>query len=99
MSSACEPPSDIDAVVDSLLIRLSVEQQVALLAGEAFWRTGGDRSVGLRPMVLSDGPVGVRGTRWDHRAGGVRRSRRAIGRRPAPDDAHRGRRLRSIRPA
>lgn len=61
------PLSDIDAVVDVLLAGLGVEQQVALLSGQAFWGTAGDRSVGLRPMVLSDGPVGVRGVRWDER--------------------------------
>jgi beta-glucosidase len=67
MSCDCGPPSDSDAVVERLLAGLSVEQQVALLVGEAFWSTGGDRSVRLRPMVLSDGPVGVRGKLWDER--------------------------------
>jgi len=47
--------------------RLSVEQKVRLLTGAGFWALFGEPDAGLRPMVLSDGPAGVRGQSWDER--------------------------------
>src|SRR5437660_12046231 len=49
----------------SLVARLSLEQKVRLLTGADSWVLYGASSIGLRPMVLSDGPAGVRGTRFD----------------------------------
>ncbi|HEV2141417.1 MAG TPA: glycoside hydrolase family 3 N-terminal domain-containing protein, partial [Candidatus Dormibacteraeota bacterium] len=49
----------------SLVARLSVEQKVRLLTGADSWVLYGENAVGLRPLVLSDGPAGVRGTRFD----------------------------------
>ncbi|MFB9903151.1 glycoside hydrolase family 3 C-terminal domain-containing protein [Allokutzneria oryzae] len=49
------------------LTRLTVEQKVRLLTGETMWRTHAEPDIGLRALVLSDGPVGVRGERWDER--------------------------------
>src|SRR4051812_16224607 len=46
---------------------LSLEQQVRLLTGADMWTTHGEPAVGLRPIVLSDGPSGVRGAIWDER--------------------------------
>jgi beta-glucosidase len=46
---------------------MSVEQQVRLLAGADYWSTACYGGIGLRAMPLSDGPAGVRGTRWDER--------------------------------
>jgi len=40
---------------------------VRLLSGETSWTTYGEPAIGLRPMVMSDGPVGVRGLTWDER--------------------------------
>ncbi|MDQ6910556.1 MAG: glycoside hydrolase family 3 C-terminal domain-containing protein [Actinomycetota bacterium] len=48
-----------------LVSRLSLEQKVRLLTGADSWVLHGESAVGLRPMVLSDGPAGVRGTRFD----------------------------------
>src|SRR5712691_5316420 len=48
-----------------LVARLSLEQKVHLLTGLDSWVLHGESAVGLRPMVLSDGPAGVRGTRFD----------------------------------
>ena len=48
-----------------LVSRLSLEQKVRLLTGLDSWVLNGESAVGLRPMVLSDGPAGVRGTRFD----------------------------------
>src|SRR5438270_13578035 len=49
----------------SLVARLDLEQKVRLLTGRDSWVLYGLGAVGLRPMVLSDGPAGVRGTRFD----------------------------------
>ena len=39
-----------------------------LLTGADFWSLHPEPEIGLRRMVLSDGPAGVRGERWDERA-------------------------------
>ncbi|MEU8224315.1 glycoside hydrolase family 3 C-terminal domain-containing protein [Kribbella sp. NPDC048915] len=52
---------------DELVGRLSLEEKVRLLTGRDFWSTHPLPSVGLRSMVLSDGPSGVRGAVWDER--------------------------------
>ncbi len=49
----------------SLVARLTLEQKVRLLTGADSWSLYGESAVGLRPMVLSDGPAGVRGIRFD----------------------------------
>ena len=48
-----------------LVARLSLEQKVRLLTGADSWVLHGESAVGLRPMVMSDGPAGVRGVRFD----------------------------------
>ena len=55
-----EPPSD-------LVPRLSLEEKVSVLTGGSAWGTAALPSIGLREMILSDGPSGVRGVRWDER--------------------------------
>ncbi|HTX26259.1 MAG TPA: glycoside hydrolase family 3 C-terminal domain-containing protein [Streptosporangiaceae bacterium] len=47
--------------------RLSVEQKVRLLTGAGFWALYDEPDAGLRAMVVSDGPAGVRGQSWDER--------------------------------
>ena len=47
--------------------RLSLEQKVRLLTGAGFWALYDEPDAGLRPVVLSDGPAGVRGQSWDER--------------------------------
>ena len=49
----------------ALVSRLSLEQKVRLLTGADSWVLHGEPAVGLRPMVTSDGPAGVRGVRFD----------------------------------
>ncbi len=46
---------------------LPVEAKVRLLTGADSWRTYGDDVLGLRPIVMSDGPAGVRGVTKDDR--------------------------------
>src|ERR1700694_1671938 len=62
MSSAA---TDIPWEQSGLVARLSLEQKVRLLTGADGWVLHGASNIGLRPMVLSDGPAGVRGTRFD----------------------------------
>ncbi|HEY0830029.1 MAG TPA: glycoside hydrolase family 3 C-terminal domain-containing protein [Candidatus Dormibacteraeota bacterium] len=61
MTSATAGVSD----ESSLVARLSLEQKVRLLTGADAWVLYGESTVGLRPMVFSDGPAGVRGVRFD----------------------------------
>ena len=49
----------------ALVAQLSLEQKVRLLTGADSWALHGEKAVGLRPIVVSDGPAGVRGTRFD----------------------------------
>jgi len=48
-----------------LVARLTLEQKVRLLTGADSWALHGESAVGLRPLLTSDGPAGVRGTRFD----------------------------------
>src|SRR5438046_7633253 len=49
----------------SLVARLTLEHKVRLLTGADHWSLHGESALGLRPIVFSDGPAGVRGTRFD----------------------------------
>src|SRR5262249_5453170 len=49
----------------SRLAALPLEDKVRLLTGADSWRIPGCDALGLRPMVTSDGPSGVRGTALD----------------------------------
>ncbi|MGZ8647329.1 MAG: beta-glucosidase [Solirubrobacteraceae bacterium] len=49
------------------LARLSLEQKVRLLTGADFWSLYHEPAAGLRRLVVSDGPAGVRGETWDER--------------------------------
>src|SRR6266849_6567208 len=49
--------------------RLSLEQKVRLLTGADFWALYPEPDAGLRRVVTSDGPAGVRGETWDERDG------------------------------
>ncbi|MGW6280168.1 beta-glucosidase [Kribbella sp. NPDC055071] len=55
------------AHLEDLLGRLTLEEKVRVLTGQDFWSTYPLPSVGLRSMILSDGPSGVRGPVWDER--------------------------------
>src|SRR5690349_15924100 len=49
----------------SQLAALPLDDKVGLLTGADSWRIPGCDALGLRPMVTSDGPSGVRGTTLD----------------------------------
>src|SRR5690349_152816 len=54
-------------MTDPRVSKLSLEQKVRLLTGEDFWAVPAEPAIGLRRLVLSDGPAGVRGELWDDR--------------------------------
>ena len=64
-------PTVEDAQLDSLIDQLTLEQKVSVLSGGSAWSTAALPSIGLREMVLSDGPSGVRGVTWDERDSSV----------------------------
>ena len=61
------PWTDGEADLRSRVARLSLEQKVRLLTGADFWALYPEPDAGLRRVVLSDGPAGVRGETWDER--------------------------------
>jgi beta-glucosidase len=54
--------------IDALVAALDLETKVRVITGEDFWSTVEVPEIGLRKMVLSDGPSGVRGPVWDERS-------------------------------
>jgi beta-glucosidase len=50
-----------------LVEKLDLAQKVRLLTGATVWRTHAEPDIGLRALVFSDGPVGIRGEGWDER--------------------------------
>src|SRR5436190_19123925 len=57
----------MEDVLRDRLAALTLEQKVRLLTGADFWALHAEPSIGLRRLVTSDGPAGVRGERWDER--------------------------------
>src|SRR3954468_12175792 len=57
----------MEELLHERLAALSVEQKVRLLTGADFWSLYSEPALGLRRIVMSDGPAGVRGERWDER--------------------------------
>jgi beta-glucosidase len=54
----------VDVELEKALASLTVEQVVRLLTGAALFELYGEKSIGLEPMVFSDGPTGVRGSEF-----------------------------------
>ncbi|GAA3342496.1 glycoside hydrolase family 3 C-terminal domain-containing protein [Curtobacterium pusillum] len=53
--------------IDALLAQLTIQEKVQLLTGRDFWTTWPIEKIGLRRILMSDGPSGVRGEVWDER--------------------------------
>jgi beta-glucosidase len=52
----------------ALVGQLTLAEKVQLLTGHDFWATWPSEKIGLRRLLLSDGPAGVRGEVWDERS-------------------------------
>lgn len=50
--------------VDTALAALDLDDKARLLAGQDLWSLPALPAIGLRSLVMSDGPIGVRGVRW-----------------------------------
>jgi beta-glucosidase len=50
--------------IEAALAALDLETKVSLLAGQDVWSLPAVPHVGLGSLVMSDGPIGVRGTGW-----------------------------------
>ncbi len=59
-----DPAAAQEAAVEDALARLDLETKVALLSGQDVWSLPAVPAIGLASIVMSDGPVGVRGTQW-----------------------------------
>src|SRR3954466_7988158 len=51
--------------IEDVIEQLDLEEKVSLLAGQDFWSLPAIPRIGLRSLVMSDGPIGVRGTGWE----------------------------------
>jgi beta-glucosidase len=57
----------VETEIAARLGALPLERKVRLLTGADIWALHAEPAVGLRRVVTSDGPAGVRGERWDER--------------------------------
>ncbi|MGA5038022.1 beta-glucosidase family protein [Streptomyces capoamus] len=53
-----------EAVVEAALGALDLDTKARLLAGQDMWSLPALPEIGLESLVMSDGPIGVRGVRW-----------------------------------
>lgn len=59
-------PADLarEAAVEAALARLDLDAKARLLGGQDMWSLPALPEIGLPSLVMSDGPIGVRGVRW-----------------------------------
>lgn len=53
-----------EAVVEAALARLGLDAKARLLSGRNMWTLPALPEIGLDSLVMSDGPIGVRGVHW-----------------------------------
>ncbi|MCX4909049.1 glycoside hydrolase family 3 protein [Streptomyces sp. NBC_00878] len=53
-----------EAVVEAALAELGLDAKARLLAGQDMWSLPALPEIGLKSLVMSDGPIGVRGVHW-----------------------------------
>ncbi|MDF3140816.1 MULTISPECIES: glycoside hydrolase family 3 C-terminal domain-containing protein [unclassified Streptomyces] len=53
-----------EAVVEAALAGLDLDAKARLLSGQDMWTLPALPEIGLKSLVMSDGPIGVRGVRW-----------------------------------
>ena len=54
-----------DDIVEQALSKLDLDAKTSILAGQNMWSLPAVPEIGLDSIVMSDGPIGVRGVRWD----------------------------------
>jgi beta-glucosidase len=64
-------PPALEQRLELLVRALPLERKVRLLTGSDAWGVGPEPAIGLRRLVVSDGPAGVRGVAWDERSTSV----------------------------
>ena len=67
LKASSHAEGSVTSRLENLLAQLTLEQKVLLLTGHDFWATWPLENIGLRRLLLSDGPSGVRGELWDER--------------------------------
>ncbi|MGN7149224.1 beta-glucosidase [Arthrobacter sp. SAFR-179] len=67
LTDAAKTDHSTDARLKSLMAELTLAEKIQLLTGRDFWTTWPLEKIGLRRMLFSDGPTGVRGEVWDER--------------------------------
>ncbi|GGT13501.1 beta-glucosidase [Streptomyces atratus] len=63
-STSTNPDAAREAAVDAALAALGLDDKTRLLAGQDMWSLPELPAVGLGSLVMSDGPIGVRGVAW-----------------------------------
>ena len=53
-------PSDFSSEAAALVRSMTPEEKAAFCSGKSFWGTAGCERLGLSPIYVSDGPVGLR---------------------------------------
>ncbi|WP_310463006.1 glycoside hydrolase family 3 C-terminal domain-containing protein [Sphaerotilus sp.] len=53
-------PAEHRRQAEALVAQMTLEEQALLLSGDGWWQTHGIERLGLAPMVVSDGPHGLR---------------------------------------
>ncbi|WP_329116808.1 beta-glucosidase family protein [Streptomyces sp. NBC_01465] len=53
-----------EAAVEAALSKLDLDTKARLISGQDFWSLPELPEIGLGSLVMSDGPIGVRGVRW-----------------------------------
>ncbi len=66
VQSASSYRDAVESAVEEAIDRLDLETKVGLLTGVNFWQTAAIPEIGLRPIVVSDGPAGVKGGSSGH---------------------------------
>ena len=64
-------PEPSEMGLSTLVQRLKLEDKIRLLTGRDSWSLHPLPTIGLRSIVVSDGPSGVRGDVWDERSPSV----------------------------
>ncbi|GHB24974.1 beta-glucosidase [Streptomyces xanthochromogenes] len=64
MTGASVSTPDYSDAVEAALGKLDLEAKARLLAGQDMWSLPALPQIGLGSLVMSDGPIGVRGVRW-----------------------------------